>query len=169
MWANWNDKKTIESPAKRRRPATICGVASVNGISSSKGEPLPGIDDMMHKLVAENAGNIKENNNSKLSHINIKRVDSPMTTSQGPSDRNVGDVDLPPPVPPKPIVIRADLIYNQARAEASASLKSPRTPQRWPYTPVQQRQDMWYIFYSINFCVSFLVSKQLLNGKILLI
>ena len=111
---------------------------------------------MMHKLVAESAGNVKENNNSKSSQINIKRVDSPMATSQGPSDRNVGDVDLPPPVPPKPIVIRADLIYNQARAEASASLKSPRTPQRWPYTPVQQRQDMWYIFYSITFCVLFL-------------
>ncbi|KAG2224243.1 hypothetical protein INT45_000274 [Circinella minor] len=132
----------IESPAKRRRPATICGVASGNGVSNSKEEPLPGIDDMMHKLVAENTGKIKDNNNSKSSQIDIKRVDSSMSTSQGPSDRNVGDVDLPPPVPPKPIVIRADLIYNQARAEASASLKSPRAPQRWPYTPVQQRQDI---------------------------
>ncbi|KAI8138547.1 kinase-like domain-containing protein [Fennellomyces sp. T-0311] len=132
-----DDFHSCESPAKRRRPATICGVASSNGIGSKSG-PLPGIDDMMHKIAA------KEKKPSQTSLF--KRTDSPQTPLQ--ADRNVGDVDLPPPVPPKPIVIRADLIYNQARAEASASLKSPRTPQQWPYTPVQQqRNETWYRFF----------------------
>lgn len=57
-------------------------------------------------------------------------------------ERNVGDVDLPPPVPPKPIVIRADLIYNQACADASANLKSPRPPHHSPMRPPQHR--IWY-------------------------
>ncbi|KAI9497592.1 kinase-like domain-containing protein [Zychaea mexicana] len=130
-----------QSPAKRRRPATICGVASSSGISS-KGVPLPGIDDMMHKIAAK-----KDIAKDKPTQPNPKQVvNIPGTPPQTSSDRNVGDVDLPPPVPPKPIVIRADLIYNQARAEASASLKSPRAARKWPYTPVQQqRHDMWYV------------------------
>lgn len=99
-----DDIRTAESPAKRRRPATICSAATT---TTSARDSLPGIDGMMHQIAGK--------------------------------ERNVGDVDLPPPVPPKPIVIRADLIYNQACADASANLKSPRPPHHSPMRPPQHR------------------------------
>lgn len=98
-----------ESPAKRRRPATICSAATTT--TTSARDSLPGIDGMMHQIAGK--------------------------------ERNVGDVDLPPPVPPKPIVIRADLIYNQACADASANLKSPRPPHHSPMRQPQQHR-IWY-------------------------
>lgn len=61
--------------------------------------------------------------------------------SRPPSDATLKPVlptttleDMPPPVPPKPIVIRADQMYDQ----------TPQQQNKWQFTPVQQRrQSMW--------------------------
>jgi len=97
------------TPAKRRRPVTICAV----GLNRNA---LPGIASVMasdsqntassQQSTTSTFGGIDTNRELKNTVKKFESIDTSM-------DRNDIDMDLPPPVPPKPIIIRADLIYNQ--------------------------------------------------------
>jgi hypothetical protein len=121
----------VSSPAKRRRPATICAVS--NGT-----EPFPGLNDMMAKLA-----NREKTSNAPHMTPGIQHHALPsQSLSRPPSNATLKpvipammfDETPPPPVPPKPIVIRADQMYDQL----------PQQQNKWQFTPVQQRrQSMW--------------------------
>lgn len=121
-----DDLRSIASPAKRRRPATICAV-------SEGKEPYPGLNDMMSKL----ADREKKNAPHMTPGIQHHALPSQSSVSRPPSHTVLRPIlpdledDNPPPVPPKPIVIRADQIFDSNQ-------------QQWQFTPVQQRrQTMW--------------------------
>ncbi|KAI8972483.1 kinase-like domain-containing protein [Pilobolus umbonatus] len=117
-----DDLSSVSSPAKRRRrPATICAV------SSDKKEPFPGLNEMMVKLAEKEktsshpSPGIQQHHPSQvLSRVPINRL-RPIIPPTEPLN------DEPPPLPPKPIIIRTSFDI-----------------QPWPSTPVQQRrQTMW--------------------------
>lgn len=121
----------MASPAKRRRPATICAVS--NGI-----EPFSGLNDMMSKLAERERTSNAPHMTPGIQHHALPS----QSLSRPPSNVTLKpvippiqlDEMTPPPVPPKPIVIRADQMYDQ--------IAQPQN--RWQFTPVQQRrQSMW--------------------------
>lgn len=118
----------MTSPAKRRRPATICAV-------SEGKEPFPGLNEMMSKLAErEKTSNAPQMTPGIQHHSTAISRPHPNNATMKPVV-SVVEVDntLPPPVPPKPIVIRADQIYNDH--------------QQWQFTPPppqrQQQQQRW--------------------------
>jgi hypothetical protein len=153
----------VASPAKRRRPATICAV------SDGGKEPFPGLNEMMSKLadrekMTTTPPGIQPHHhqqalsrpNSTLWPIITPAQQRENNITHGPNNNtfNTGlattfntaiDIvndDNPPPVPPKPIVIRSDQMF-----DPTLSTPPPPPPpsiQRWQFTPVQQRrQSMW--------------------------
>ncbi|KAI9284470.1 kinase-like domain-containing protein [Umbelopsis sp. AD052] len=121
-----DDDVVPTTPAKRRRPVTICAV----GINRNS---LPGITSVMASETKNTAspqqstistfGGINTDGELRNTIKNFEYVDTSL-------DRNDIDMDLPPPVPPKPIIIRADLIYNQImqNIENSAANKHSSLP-----------------------------------------
>jgi hypothetical protein len=135
----------VSSPAKRRRPATICAV-------SEGKEPFPGLNEMMsklaerekisdvspgiqhHTLPTQSSISRPSSSNATLRPIiaEKKAPNHHTTTMNTTVTRN--NEDSPPPVPPKPIVIRADQMFDTQQQQQ----------QQWQFTPVQQRrQTMW--------------------------
>ncbi|KAI9263577.1 kinase-like domain-containing protein [Helicostylum pulchrum] len=121
-----DDSRSLASPAKRRRPATICAV-------SEGKEPFPGLNEMMSKLAD------REKNAPHMTPGIQHHAVSQSSATRHPTNTNLKPVipdkegldDSPPPVPPKPIVIRSDQMLDLNQ-------------QRWQFTPVQQRrQSMW--------------------------
>lgn len=137
----------MTSPAKRRRPATICAV-------SEGKEPFPGLNEMMSKLAERERTSDVSNVTPGIQHHPLPTQTS---ASRPPSNATLRPVipereitinhhhnttnnatltttmkdENPPPVPPKPIVIRADQMLNS-------------NSQQWQFTPVQQRrQTLW--------------------------
>ena len=114
----------MTSPAKRRRPATICAV-------SEGKEPFPGLNEMMSKLAErEKTSNAPQMTPGIQHHNAATSRPHPNLAIMKPVISEVADDTLPPPVPPKPIVIRADQLYNDH--------------QQWQFTPPpQQQQQRW--------------------------
>ncbi|KAI8878199.1 Pkinase-domain-containing protein [Backusella circina FSU 941] len=80
-----DDMQSVYSPAKRRRPATICAVPGNK-------EPIPGLNDMEFKI-NEKVPNTPQVTNRKQPFFHHKQVNySPP----------------PPPLPPKPKIVRAN-------------------------------------------------------------
>lgn len=142
------DIRSVTSPAKRRRPATICAV-------SEGKEPFPGLNEMMSKLAERERTSDVSNITPGIQHHPLPTQTS---ASRPPSNATLRPVipereiminhhhnttnnatlttttkdENPPPVPPKPIVIRADQMLNS-------------NSQQWQFTPVQQRrQTLWH-------------------------
>ncbi|KAI8049145.1 kinase-like domain-containing protein [Gilbertella persicaria] len=118
-----DDIRSVSSPAKRRRPATICAV-------SQGKEPFPGLNEMMAKLAErEKISNAPQ----IVPGIQPQRLTSPSSsdaTLKPTISSSEYDDSPPPPVPPKPIIIRADQVQPQ---------------NQWQFTPVQQRrQSLWH-------------------------
>lgn len=137
---------SVTSPAKRRRPATICAV-------SEGKEPFPGLNEMMSKLAEREKTSDVSNITPGIQHHPLPTQTS---VSRPPSNATLRPVipereitinhhhsttnnttlttikdENPPPVPPKPIVIRADQMLDS-------------NSQQWQFTPVQQRrQTLW--------------------------
>lgn len=118
----------MASPAKRRRPATICAV-------SEGKEPFPGLNEMMSKLAEREKTSNAPPMTPGIQHHNAgpKALQQPLSRppSNATSKPVVSPIDavedtLPPPVPPKPIVIRADQIYSDNQQWQHQS-----QPQRW--------------------------------------
>ncbi|KAG2229922.1 hypothetical protein INT48_008303 [Thamnidium elegans] len=121
-----DDSRSLASPAKRRRPATICAV-------SEGKEPFPGLNEMMSKLAdrEKNAPHMTPGiQHHTVSQSSATKPPPNITLKPVIPDKEELD-DSPPPVPPKPIVIRSDQMFDLNQ-------------QRWQFTPVQQRrQSMW--------------------------
>lgn len=121
-----NKTAIVASPAKRRRPATICAV-------SEGKEPFPGLNEMMSKLAErENTSNTPPTKPG-IQHHNAAPKPLSRPTSNATLKPVVPPVEamedtLPPPVPPKPIVIRADQIYNE---HPQWQQQHQSQPQRW--------------------------------------
>lgn len=122
-----DDIRSIASPAKRRRPATICAV-------SEGKEPFPGLNEMMSKLTDR-----EKNAPHMTPGIQQHHILSQSSATRPPVNVSLKPVipereeleDTPPPVPPKPLVIRSDQMFDLNQ-------------QHWQFTPVQQRrQSMW--------------------------
>jgi hypothetical protein len=117
-----DDEIVPTTPAKRRRPITICAVGSNRNT-------LPGIASV---FASDSRSNAHTNCNSTPSlcpldpDIQLKQSVNKMDMLGSPTDGNDMDMDLPPPVPPKPIIIRADLIYNQIRQDIENSVCTTR-------------------------------------------
>lgn len=111
----------MASPAKRRRPATICAV-------SEGKEPFPGLNEMMSKLAEREKTSNAPPMTPGIQHHNagLSRPASNATLKPVVSPVEAVEDTLPPPVPPKPIVIRADQIYNDNQQWQHQS-----QPQRW--------------------------------------
>lgn len=98
----------MSSPAKRRRPATICAV-------SEGKEPFPGINEIISKLAER----------EKPTDTTKPGIQHPIIHATTAKD------ETPPPVPPKPIVIRADQIFDSQN--------------QWQFSPIQpRRKNIWY-------------------------
>lgn len=166
----------MASPAKRRRPATICAV------SDGGKEAFPGLNEMMSKLADREKMTItppgiqphphshqqlpQQLQQQSLSRPNstLRPIIIPCHSPQQPQQQQLQEPvtatptdvisntttfntaidtmmqeDNPPPVPPKPIVIRADQVF-----DPTLSTPPPPSIQHWQFTPVQQRrQTMW--------------------------
>lgn len=136
----------LASPAKRRRPATIC-------VAPNKA-PLPGLDDMMHKIAEKEeqstsfaAAMSPGPQRHSLQPQQFPRHNSPSHLQPiRTEEKDAPEEDTPPPVPPKPIVIRGDLGYEKSRVDLSRVSKSPRPPSHWPYAvqhPHQRQETVW--------------------------
>ncbi|KAI8880668.1 Pkinase-domain-containing protein [Backusella circina FSU 941] len=132
-----DDTRTVTSPAKRRRPATICAVPE-------RKAPFAGLNEMMAKMAeTENARNVPHMSpkvpphsprlqpSTRLSH------DSPILPlgsikakcNTGKSEKE--DVS-PPPVPPKPKIIRTGHPFTPQ--------SKPKNP--WHFVPIHHNQPL---------------------------
>ncbi|CEP19895.1 hypothetical protein [Parasitella parasitica] len=125
-----DELRSVSSPVKRRRPATICAV-------SEGKESFPGLNAMMSKLAErEKTLNAPRTTPGILHHDaapnpSLQSICKPSSNAIKPAISTVLVEDSsPPPVPPKPIVIRADQIYNDH--------------QQWQLTSQQQQQQRWH-------------------------
>ncbi|KAL0077032.1 kinase-like domain-containing protein [Phycomyces blakesleeanus] len=140
------------SPAKRRRrPATICAVAS------SK-EPLHGLNDMIMKISElEKTSTVEsmlpdiQRHPTQQKHVGSSSCQkSPIGSYLSASSEKEevvdedGDTDMPPPVPPKSNGSRPEFKYNNPRMEPIQG-SGPKPTRVWPYTPVQP-QRQWYVY-----------------------
>ncbi|KAI8388541.1 kinase-like domain-containing protein [Radiomyces spectabilis] len=109
--------RSLTSPAKRRRPATICGVASGK-------DSLPSIDGMMLHLaekerktprVMQQVSEIQCSSQANLRDCH-QRDQNASTETDDPMD-GLSAIP-PPPLPPKPRVIRADLGHHDLTVQA---------------------------------------------------
>ncbi|KAI8100107.1 kinase-like domain-containing protein, partial [Halteromyces radiatus] len=104
--AHDDEIRAVSSPAKRRRPATICAVAP-----SSK-EPFTGLNEMMLKIAEQEntipgspPPGIQHNSDQPHSDNNQTKASlQPILPDKEEETQN----DSPPPLPPKPKIIRAD-------------------------------------------------------------
>ncbi|KAL9556857.1 hypothetical protein MBANPS3_001679 [Mucor bainieri] len=135
-----DDIRSVASPAKRRRPATICAV-------SEGKEPFPGLNEMMSKLAEREKTSNAPPMTPGIQHHNAaapKALQQPPSrpTSTATLKSAVPPVEavqdtLPPPVPPKPIVIRADQIYSEHQQWHQ---QHQSQPQRW-HSPILSRPN----------------------------
>lgn len=136
--------KLVVSPAKRRRrPITICA------FSNGK-ESLPGLKDMMSrlaqqdKLVPPMSPGIQHHTTptQPLSRLPSNTPLRPVTPDKDGESFTHTTLSIPPPVPPKPNVIRTDQLFDDHHQ------KSP-----WQFVPnnLRHQQTMWYIFIFYNF------------------
>lgn len=123
----------VVSPAKRRRrPVTICS------FSNGK-EPLPGLKNMMSKLAQQDK--LVPPMSPGIQHHTTPTQPLSRLPSNTPLRPVTPDITLavpPPPVPPKPNVVRTDQMYDDYQQ------KNP-----WQAVPNNnnnsQRQAMWYV------------------------
>jgi hypothetical protein len=110
------------TPTKRRRPITICTA----GINRSM---LPGISSVM-ALDPQNSEQSQAKTTptfgSTDADTQLQNTVNKLASIDTPMDGNDMDMDLPPPVPPKPIIIRADLIYNQIMHDIENSVNTSK-------------------------------------------
>ncbi|ORY96938.1 hypothetical protein BCR43DRAFT_474942 [Syncephalastrum racemosum] len=112
---------------RRRRPATICAVAS------STKDAMPGLDGMLKKITDQTR---KANIMSPA--IQHHTMQTQQQSKQGisrlePVASETGSPDaVPPPVPPKPIVIRADQAPNDSRYSLQLQPHYQQTPPQPP-------------------------------------
>ncbi|KAG2184797.1 hypothetical protein INT43_000710, partial [Umbelopsis isabellina] len=129
---NADDDSTPATPAKRRRPVTICALGANK-------DSMPAIASVIsstsqHSVQSKTGSSVSiiDANKTYPMLIPKKHTDIP----DMPVDRNDINMELPPPVPPKPIIIRADLIYNQIRQDIETSVNMARKhssmpPENW--------------------------------------
>ncbi|KAI9487825.1 MAG: kinase-like domain-containing protein [Benjaminiella poitrasii] len=121
-----DDLRSVTSPAKRRRPATICAVPA-------RKELYPGLDSMMSKLVECD----KTPKSPQLTPGIQHRASPSPLLSHNPRDTTLNSVvspmdidDLPPPLPPKSDTIRSD--------------QATDIQNQWTFTPIiQRRRSLW--------------------------
>ncbi|KAI8376998.1 kinase-like domain-containing protein [Blakeslea trispora] len=116
-----DDIRSISSPAKRRRPATICAVPQEKEI-------FPGLSDMISKFPRQDMFPASSQMANEA-HQQRLLTPPPSQSILQPQFSLRLQEDQPPPVPPKPIVIRTDQIMPQ---------------NQWSFTPVQNRKyNLW--------------------------
>ncbi|KAG1351972.1 hypothetical protein G6F62_002832 [Rhizopus arrhizus] len=131
-----DDIRSVVSPAKRRRrPITICA------FSNGK-ESLPGLKDMMSrlaqqdKLVPPMSPGIQHHTTptQPLSRLPSNTPLRPVTPDKDGESFTHTTLSIPPPVPPKPNVIRTDQLFDDHHQ------KSP-----WQFVPnnLRHQQTMW--------------------------
>ncbi|KAI8367876.1 kinase-like domain-containing protein [Choanephora cucurbitarum] len=116
-----DDIRSVSSPAKRRRPATICAVPQGKEI-------FPGLNDIISKIPGQEIFPVSP---QMTNGIHQPRLLTPPLSQSilQPQFSSSLQEDQPPPVPPKPIVIRTDQIKPQ---------------NQWSFTPVQNRKyNLW--------------------------
>ncbi|KAI7901758.1 kinase-like domain-containing protein [Cokeromyces recurvatus] len=121
-----DDIRSVSSPAKRRRPATICAVPNGKEI-------FLGLDHIMSNL-----GEQDKTPKSNQMAFNIHhKVSPPLALSQDSNSRALNSAaspmdidDIPLPVRPKSVTIRTE--------------KVPNTQNQWTFSPViQRRRNIW--------------------------
>ncbi|SAL98954.1 hypothetical protein [Absidia glauca] len=145
-----DDIRAASSPAKRRRPATICAV-----VPSGK-EAFSGLNEMMLKLAEhENTTTITSpppgiQHNSDPSTPSVNNSNNGNTSILKPvwNEKDVDPIssmhDSPPPLPPKPKIVRADLHFTSPNPSHNYD-PSPWLASYQSLQQQQQEQSSYYI------------------------
>ncbi|CAM0142436.1 unnamed protein product [Umbelopsis sp. WA50703] len=125
---NADDDSMPATPAKRRRPVTICALGANKDSMPAIASVISSTSQHSVQSKTGSSVSIMDTNKAYPMPIPIKQEDIPDV----PVDRNDINMDLPPPVPPKPIIIRADLIYDQIRQDIETSVNLARKHSSMP-------------------------------------
>ncbi|KAF7722438.1 hypothetical protein EC973_003140 [Apophysomyces ossiformis] len=120
-----DDIRTGASPTKKRRPASIC-------VGTSSKEQFPGLNEMILKIAEQektSAGNISPG----IQRHSVQPRSKPDCSTLHPLKENA-----PPPVPPKPLFMRAVALPSDSAGQVLPP-STPRQPRATLYVPRQEQ------------------------------